>query len=161
VPKITKQPKISSNFQPVPTGFEKKQLDLKFARAFFSCNFTFRSADNKYLRGFCEALRPGYEPPNRKELSGELLDALNDEVDAEMLKELSDIPEYSALAISQDGWSNVHNEPLLVSNLIFDKKANLLRSVECGSKKKTAEYCAKQAEVDINKVAEHYGKQVL
>lgn len=54
----------------------KSKLDEQIAKLFFSCNLAF--ADNPIFRETIEMLRPGYNPPNRKDISGPLLDQVYD-----------------------------------------------------------------------------------
>lgn len=52
----------------------KSKLDEQIAKLFFSFKLVFNIADNPIFRETIEMLRPGYNPPNRKDISGPLLD---------------------------------------------------------------------------------------
>lgn len=56
----------------------KSKLDEQIAKLFFSCNLAFNIADNLIFRETIEMLIPGYNPPNRKDISGPLLDQVYD-----------------------------------------------------------------------------------
>ena len=50
------------------------KIDMQLARFFFSANIAFKNVENKHFMKLLEALRPGYQPPNRKRLASILLD---------------------------------------------------------------------------------------
>ncbi|CAG9761291.1 unnamed protein product [Ceutorhynchus assimilis] len=54
------------------------------------------------------ALRPGYDPPNRKKLSGELLDTVYEEIENDLRSELS--AEDASFTMMQDGWQQLLSE---------------------------------------------------
>lgn len=56
----------------------KSKLDEQIAKLFFSCNLAFNIADNLIFRESIDMLRPGYNPSNRKDISGPLLDQAYD-----------------------------------------------------------------------------------
>lgn len=58
--------------------FMKSKLDEQIAKLFFSCNLAFNIADNFIFRETIDMLRPGYNPSNRKDISGPLLDQAYD-----------------------------------------------------------------------------------
>ena len=45
------------------------QLDLQIAKFFYACNIPFNIAEHKEFKVMISLLRPGYSPPNRKELA--------------------------------------------------------------------------------------------
>ena len=55
------------------------QLDLQIARFFYACNILFNIAEHKEFKAMISLLRPGYSPPNRKELAGNLLNTVHSE----------------------------------------------------------------------------------
>lgn len=67
-----KQPSMSNYVIKTTTAY-KEELDKAVAKFFYACNIPFRVSENKYFKEFIQVLRPGYEPPNRKQLSGNLL----------------------------------------------------------------------------------------
>lgn len=56
---------------------QNTEIDMQVARFFFGSNLPFRVVENKEFSKLMELLRPGYQPPNRKTLAGELLDAVH------------------------------------------------------------------------------------
>jgi hypothetical protein len=60
----------------------------------------------------------------------------------------------------QEGWSNIHREPILASCLFNGTKSYLFGQNECGSAKKTSDYCAELASNEIKTIEEQTGKKV-
>jgi hypothetical protein len=106
------------------------------------------------------AMRPGYKTPDRKSLSTSLLDKVFEEVDNDMSIEINHQPDTRAITIMQDGWSNVRNDPLIVSSLRINGNPYILEARDCGTEKKTAEFCTKIVIEDINKCKAKYNKEV-
>lgn len=132
---------------------EKKLLDLQFARMVYSCNIPFSVAENKHMTKLIAMLRgSSYENPTRHQLSTVLLDAVYTECKTSLLSELNG----QIVTLIQDGWSNIHNNPIIASCLHNGKKSFFIRSVDSGSDKKTAEYCAGIAEKEIDYCEEIY-----
>ncbi len=48
------------------------------------------------------------------------------------------------LTLMQDGWSNIHNCPVIV-NCVSTGKKSFLSAIDTGASKKTAQYCLKLA----------------
>lgn len=147
VPKIDK-------FVQKTTEAEKKLLDRQFARMFYACNIPFSVAENEHMLKLIHMLRGGsYKPPNRRDIAGYLLDEVNKECESTMASEL----EGQNVTLIQDGWSNVHNQPIIGTCLHNGTSAFFIRSVDTGSEKKTAEYCCSLAEKEIDYCEETYG----
>ena len=102
-------------------------------------------------------LRGGsYQIPSRKQLSTNLLDKIYAECRDILATNLNG----KEVTLIQDGWSNVHNQPIIASCLHDGTKSYFVRSVHTGSEKKTADYCAKIAEEEINFVENTHGLKV-
>lgn len=106
-----KQKTLHSFVTKTDTNF-KNQLDLSLAKFSFSSNVSFNAIENENLKKFCSLMRPGYEPPKRKKLSGELLDKIYDETTTEVKDAISGMA-HGCLTLMQDGWSSVRNDPIL------------------------------------------------
>ncbi|GBN78162.1 hypothetical protein AVEN_8209-1 [Araneus ventricosus] len=63
--------------------------------------------------------------------------------------------------LMEDGWSNIHNEPVIASYLHADGKSYFLKAQECGSNKKTAEFCTMFTEKSIKLVEEKYKAKLI
>ena len=97
--KVQRQTSISK-FVATTTSKQKDELDLQVARFFFSANIPFNVVENLELIKLIKKLRPGYEPPNRKQISSELLVKVNKEVISSMKSDLADD---CAITLIQDG----------------------------------------------------------
>lgn len=136
---------------------QKARIDMQVARFFFGSNLPFRVVENNEFSKLVELLRPGYQPPNRKALAGDLLDTVH-EVIQSMKAEITD--DRSTLTIMQDGWSNVKKYAIIAHCVHNGTKAYLLNITDPGSTKKTAEYCAELTEKAITEVSDHFDKEV-
>ena len=65
-----------SNFIVKTNSREKDALDEAIAKFFYSCNIPFLVSENLSFINMINLLRPGYEPPKRKQLAGDLLDKI-------------------------------------------------------------------------------------
>ena len=136
---------------------EKELLDLQGARAFYACNIPFLAAENEHMKQYISMLRGGsYQIPSRKQLSTTLLDKVYTECKEILATNLKG----KEVTLIQDGWSNVHNQPIIASCLHDGTKSYFVRSVDTGSEKKTADYCTKSAEEEIKFVEEEYNCKV-
>lgn len=153
----------TSSFQPSidrfvhkTTSSEKQLLDLQCARFFFACNIPFNAAENEHLKKFITMLRSSYTGPSREQLRTKLLDSVYDECKETLASNLKD----QKVTLIQDGWSNIHNQSIIGTCLHNGTNSFFIRSVETGSEKKTAEYCVKIAEEEINYCETTFGCQV-
>ena len=56
------------------------QPDEQIAKLFFACNLPFNIANHPVWRETIQMLRPGYTPPNRKDIGGHLLDKVHNKI---------------------------------------------------------------------------------
>lgn len=49
------------------------------------------------------------------------------------------------VTLIQNGWSNIHDEPVIATNVHTGCQSYLLSTTDSGANKKTAEYCAELA----------------
>ena len=159
-PLTVKKPKLQ---QPQMTGFTvvtdnktKQQLDEQIARFFYACNIPFAVAEHHEFKQMLMLLRPGYKPPNRKAIGGTLLDKVYESVNEVTARNLKDKP----VTLIQDGWSDIHNSPVIAHCIHTGSKAYFLSSEETGAHKKTSDYCAELAKKSIAEAEEKYGCQV-
>lgn len=82
-PKLKKVRRSSSSEQSTLCGFvikttktEKEKLDQQIANRINATNTPFRAVEHPEYKKAVHMLRPGYDPPNRKQVGGELLDKL-------------------------------------------------------------------------------------
>lgn len=117
-------------------------LDLQIARYFYACNIPFNVAEQSEFKAMISMLRPGYSPPTRKALSGPLLDKVFDSMNTTVASDLDG----KDVTLVQDGWSDIHNQPVIASCVHTGSKSYFVEAVDTGANKKTATYCASLAE---------------
>lgn len=102
-------------------------------------------------------LRPGYKPPNRKQVADELLDAVYNEKWYEVKQSLTG----KSVCMALDGWSNVHNDPILCVSVsdILDGCTHLTETIDTEDKGHTSDYLLEVAERSI-KNCQKYGCKV-
>lgn len=83
---------------------EKDQLDSLVSMFFYGCNIPFQVADSIYFKRLVKALRPAYEPPNRRQLSGKLLDQANETIGKRNMELVVKMDKRVTLLV--DGWQN-------------------------------------------------------
>ncbi|KAG8180861.1 hypothetical protein JTE90_023013 [Oedothorax gibbosus] len=101
-----------------------KKLNEQIAKFFFATNTLFRHVGHVEFVKLCQLLRPGYSPPSEKMLAGDLLDTIYEQATAES----SEILSGETVTMSLNGWSNVHNEPLIYASVITSSGENYLAS---------------------------------
>ena len=102
-------------------------------------------------------LRPGYCPPNRREIGGPLLDFIYEEEK----EKVSKILEGETVCVGFDGWSNVHNEPIMcVTITITNGDVYLADIIDTSGKPHTAEYLADVTKDSIQKCEEEFKVKV-
>ena len=137
----------------IKTSSDKKgELDLQIAKFFYACNIPFNVAEHTEFLKTIKLLRPGYSPPNRKTISGDLLDKVSEEMHGKMKKELDG----KTATLVQDGWSNCHNDPVIASSVQSGGKTFFLDSYDTGSMPKTAENCKSLCEESIERTKQKY-----
>ena len=140
------------------TADQKEDIDTQLAKFIFSENIPFMAVEGEQFQTFCEVMRPGYKPPNRKILGGRLLDKVNEEV-VSLTKEK--ITSKDSLTLTQDGWSSVQNDPVIAHSFYDGKNNHLLNLKDCGSNKKTAEFCFDMLDEAIKEIRMKYNKDVF
>jgi hypothetical protein len=135
----------------------QEQLDEQVARFFFSCNIPFSVVEQEEFKRLMTMLRPGYKPPNRKTLGSTLLDKVHGSLSTAAASRLHG----KDVTLIQDGWSDVHNSPVIAQCVQNGSEAYFLSSVESGANKKTAEYCSNLAKEALEENKVKFGCQVV
>lgn len=138
------------------SGQDKSLLDVEIAKLFFACNIPFATADHPQFRKVVQMLRPGYIPPTRKAIGGQLLDRVSEDLTSDMK---DDIDGKSGTLV-QDGWSNIHNEPVVASCLHVNNKVYLLDCHDTGAMTKSADNCKNLASDSIKVAKDKFGCSV-
>jgi len=152
---VLKQPSIS-NYVIKTTTAHKEELNKAMAKFFYACNIPFRVSENEHFKNFIQILRPGYEPPNRKQLSGNLLDKIHNEIMDQTQSELKG----KTVTLMQDGWSDVHNTPIIANVLSTGESSYFLSTIDSGCNVKSADYCLKVAKEAIEEAATKFNCKV-
>ena len=136
----------------------KEELDKQYARGVYAGNIAFNAADNPQMRKFIEMTRGGtYVAPGRKELAGHLLDTVSEECEQKLHQHLAG----KDVVLVQDGWSNVHNQPVIGSCLHTGEASFFVGTIDTGANKKTAQYIVQIADEEINRCEKEYGCNVV
>lgn len=124
------------------TPLQKMSLDKQVARFIFATNASFRSVDHPEFIKLVQDLRPGYIPPTRKDISGHLLDTIHNEEKSKCATILNG----QTVCLGLDGWSNVHNEPIICATITTKTgDVYLIDTIDTSGHAHTAEYLAEVA----------------
>ncbi|CAG7828514.1 unnamed protein product, partial [Allacma fusca] len=104
-----------------------KDIEVAIARFWFAANLSFNASSTSSWQQLWMTARPGFEPPNRRRLSGVLLDKVYDDVMEDFRKELDG----QDVIIMQDGWSDIHQSAIITHAVICGHKAFLIESKDC------------------------------
>lgn len=155
-----KKKKLSANlssFIVTTPKSTKETIDRQIAKAMFATNCSFRSIEHREVKKAISLLRPGYIPPSRKDISGKLLDQIYLEEKERCFSNLSG----SYVNMSIDGWSNVHNEPIICATITTEQSEVILfDSIDTTGKPHTGEYLAELAEDLIERLKSQYNCNV-
>ena len=114
------------------------QLHLQITRFFYACNIPFNVAEHKEFKSMISLLCPGYSPPNRKDLSGHLHNTIHDQINEHILDQTRD----KDVTLVQDGWSDIHNDPVIATSIHTGSKTYFINAVDTGPNRKAASFCA-------------------
>lgn len=111
--KRKREENLMHTFVSKSTPSQKKNFDEQIARYVYATNAPFASVEHPEFIKMVRSLRPEYVPPSRKHIAGDLLDSTyhtEKEKCASMLNG-------EIVTLGLDGWSNVHNEPVICVTL--------------------------------------------
>ena len=134
------------------TSAEKESFDMEIAKFFYSCNIPFSVAEHPQFMRVIKLLHPGYTPPTQKAIGGPLLDKVTNQVRDIMRSDISG----KTATLVEDGWSNIHNEPVIASSLQVDGKSYFLDSYYAGAMTKSGQNCASALQKTIKKASDEY-----
>lgn len=145
------------NFVTTTTKSQQKSLDNAVAKFYYGCNIAFNIAEHELWKDMIEALRPGYSPPSRKQLANDKLDEVYNEVREKIKTDISG----KQVTLMQDGWSDIHNSPVIATAVHCEGQQHFISSLDCGANHKTAEYCTQVASDAIKMLKEEFSAQVI
>lgn len=114
---LSTQPKIPfvKDSEVITTTKEyKEKIDLQIGKYFYTTNTPFNHVEHEEFKHLCALLRPGYTPPSAYEIGNPILEKKYAETMAECKEKLMN----QTVCMSQDGWSNIHNDPLVCSSIV-------------------------------------------
>lgn len=135
-----------------------KDATIKFqeniAMHYYMTGTSFQRVEEKHLKAAIKVLRPDNNLlPSRKQLSGPLLDSSHNLVK----KEVSNFVEDEIMCLTSDGWSNIHNKPVVNYMATSSSTTLFLESVLTGDQGHTSEWIAQ----DIDRVIKLYPKTIF
>ncbi|XP_047130655.2 uncharacterized protein LOC124810222 [Hydra vulgaris] len=129
---------------------EKDLFDLQLGRFIYSTNSSFRTVEHKEFKKFINMLHPGYTLPNRTQIGAEILDRVyTEEI------EKCNLLNGKIVAMSSDGWSNVHNEPIVCISVITDKINILVETINTSGHSHTGEYLDLNIEKHVTQIIKY------
>ncbi|XP_073402221.1 uncharacterized protein [Dendrobates tinctorius] len=116
---------------------EKELIDEKIAQFIYATNSSFRLTENPHFINMVQSLRPGYSPPSRADVAGKVLDQVYDRE----MEQCATALEGKIVNLSIDGWSNVHNDPIVCACITTEEgKVFLAQTTDTSGNAHTAEY---------------------
>jgi hypothetical protein len=136
---------------------DKDELDELLAEVFFSTNTAFKVIEHPSFAAFMDKCRPGYKLPTRHELSGPLLDKVHNKMQKVCENKLKD----KTVCMSLDGWSNVHNEPIICA-AVTDSNGDtyVTDTIDTSGNRHDMDYLSTVAQQCISKAETKYGCHV-
>lgn len=130
------------------TQIDKKRFDLQTANFIYSTNTPFRHVEHPEFVKLINQLRPGYKLPNRHNIANTLLDEVFNVTISETKSQLRG----KSVCMSMDGWSNIHNEPVVCISVydIIEKSVFLVETIDTQDNSHNSEYLLNLAVEAIN-----------
>lgn len=111
------------------------KINKQISRYFYATNTPFNHADHEEFKKMCSMLRPGYKGPSAYQIGGPILDTVYEEIKEECREKIKD----QVVCMSLDGWSNVHNEPIVCCSIVTaNGESILVNTVDTGVSSHTA-----------------------
>lgn len=132
-------------------------INKQIGKYFYATNTPFNHADHVEFKKACSMLRPGYESPSAHQIAGPILN----EVYSDILQKCQQKLQGETVSMSLDGWSNVHNEPIVCCSIMTQHGESILvHTVDTSRNSHTALYL-KEVAVDAVKATEkNFGVKV-
>lgn len=142
------------------TPAEKEKIDMCVAEFFYGCNVPFAAIDSIYFKNLMKMLRPAYDPPSRRQLSGKLLDATFEKIEKRNRELVEKMDKEAVLLI--DGWTNSSANRQYVATMLAtaDDQKVFLESFDFSSTRETGINLFDAAKVSIDLAKERYDANV-
>lgn len=123
----------------------------------FATNSPFRLVQHPQFLKMVQTLRPGYIPPSRKDIADKYLDLVYEKE----YKKCADDLNNETVCLSIDGWSNIHNEPIICVTLTTSTgQIYLVDTIDTSGKPHTAEYLLQLVQNSIKKAEQDFGCRI-
>ena len=145
------------NFVTKTSKVEKEAFDAQVAKFIYATNSSFRIVEHPEFVQLIEMLHPGYSPPSRVDIGGKLLDAVH----SKCLQSSKEMLKGKTVCMSLDGWSNVHNEPVICATVTTpESEIFLVDTVDTSGNAHTADYLVQVAVDSIKTCQNQFGCSV-
>ena len=140
------------------TKLQKMEFDAQCAKFIYGTNSAFSTVEHAEFVAYVSALRPGYLPPNRHQIAGQLLDAEY----VKVMKNTETTLKNKIVCLSIDGWSNVSNDPVICACVTDPQthKVFLVDTVDTSGHPHCTEYLAELTSKCIIKCKEQFSCKV-
>ncbi|XP_076058510.1 uncharacterized protein LOC143035526 [Oratosquilla oratoria] len=136
---------------------QKENLDKEVGGIIFATNSPFRLVQHPQFLKMVQNLRPGYIPPSRKDIADKYLDLVYEK---EYIKCADDLNN-ETICLLIDGWSNIHNEPIICVTLTTStSQIYLVDTIDTPGKPHTAECLLQLVQNSIKKAEQNFGGHI-
>lgn len=130
------------------TPSQKQMFDEQVARFIYATNTAFSTVEHPEFIKMVQSFRPEYSPPSRKQIAGDLLDHTY----SKEKEKCANILKNEVVTLGLDGWSNIHNEPVICVTLTTkDGNTYLADTIDTSGIAHTSENLYDIATTTINK----------
>ena len=151
--KVLKQ----STLQVLSTSAVKQhEIDLSVTRYFIATNTPFNAASNRHLKSLVQKLRPGTTIPERRKISGELLDEVYDQEKQKVKQQV----QKAHVTLAIDGWSTLTNDPVLRISFYKSGVCYLVNTINTSGEPHTSDYLVQVVKDQIAYVEDEFGVKV-
>ena len=124
------------------TKSEKEVFDEQVAKFTYASNSSFRIMEHQKFIKMIQLLQPRYNPPNRFDVAGRLLNNVHQKCSGTCAEILSGL----TVCMSLDGWCNVHKEPVICATVTTSNSdIYLVDTVDTSGHAHTSEYLVETA----------------
>ncbi|KAJ7735370.1 ribonuclease H-like domain-containing protein [Mycena metata] len=154
IPHATHVPAAPTPSQAVmwdPSGQQEFAEDL--CKLFIACNIAWNSANNPQLLLFFSKYLPAAKIPDRRVLSGRVLDTLVGQIETEMKEQVS-----GKLGMGQcDGWKTGAQASIVTTSVTVEAKLHLIAAHDVSSERKSADNLLEIVLADIEYCETEFG----
>ena len=123
----------------------------------YSTNIPFCTVEHPEFKNLMSMLKSGYRPPSRFKVRGKLLDTVQGDLLDQCTAEWRD----RTVSMSLDGWSNVHNDPIICATITTDDGPSFVaKTVDTSGKSHTSHYLYEITKTAIQECEEKFKSHV-